>query len=155
MIRRYLRAAWIALKLTVRGEHYLPPSPYPQLMLWVREAEALVDTIYRIADEDGLDDTARQKIVVVVDGRQMSMALILASVKYNMQREYPQLLRTRIDHNLTAFYAGNLNDRYRMQRLCEAESRTLFSQSLEHALQTLKQHLEAVPQVESPPKYNS
>lgn len=142
MIGRYLRAFFVALRMTLRGEQP-PPPRYPTLTAWTQQTVKLVDAVYTVAEQQGIDRARRQTLVLHVDKRDISVETILATIRHHAAQEYPYLLRVDIAHNLTALYASNLNDCYLALRLSELDA--LQAPPLKTTLDALRNHLEAVP----------
>ncbi len=139
---RYIRAFFVALRMTLRGEK--PPTPrHTALLKWIDQAAGLLEDLYTLAESAGMRRTEREQLVVRVDGRNTNMEMILNTLKYHLHEEYVDLLRHESRHILTAIYASNINDHYRLLRLAEqlAESPLLTH------LSRLAAHLETIPQV--------
>lgn len=139
MIARYVRAFVLALKLTLRGQTIAPQ--HPQLEAWAREAARRVEAVCQAADADGLDEAARNAVLLHIDRRDISMETILATVKHHVTREYVKLLLDSTPHSALAIYASNLNDRYRVARLQDA----VRSPGVTLAITALRDHLDAIP----------
>jgi len=140
--RRYARAFIAALKLTWSGNAIQPPERrYPRLFAWVREGQHLAKHTLETATANGMDQAAREAFRLQVDRRDLSMEVILQAVYHNLAREYPMLMDARIEHNLTALYAMNLNDRYRMEQLAAAD----LPPAIAIAVQELAAYLEQIP----------
>jgi hypothetical protein len=139
---RYLRAFFIALVMTLRGQK--PPSPrHPELSAWTRQSALLVRAVAAAADRQGLDRPARQRLVLKIDRRDISAETILSTVEHHAAREFPSLLAQPGTFNLAAVQASNVNDRYwlsRLQTLPEFQS-----PALQAALRQLDAHLQAIP----------
>lgn len=119
---RYIRAFFQALRLTLKGETIDPARDrYPNLHLWLDEARERLATVYRVADAANLDHAAREKIILKLDGRDWSMELVLSSVKFHLDTEFPSLLQTTMEHNLTTLYALHLDDKYRVTQLAQSD----------------------------------
>jgi hypothetical protein len=141
-IVRYLRAFFVALRMTVRGQKP-PPPPHPEWTAWARQTVLLIDEIYAAAESSGLDKNARQSLVVKLDGRSMSVETVLATLRYHAAQEYPSLLRTAGRFNRGAIQATNMNDHYWLLRL--REETPLNKPSLQASIARLTAHLEATP----------
>lgn len=139
---RYMRALWVALRLTLRGQSP-PPRPYARLRAWIDQTPALVAAIYAAADRNGLDKNARKVLLLKLDGRDMTVQTVLAAVEHHARQEYPYLLRHLTDHSITAIYASNLDDQYRVSRL--RDSQLLPAGAARDALARLSAHLSAIP----------
>ncbi len=138
-MRRYLRAFWQALKLTLRGQRLPPPvrERYPQLADWWQGTVEQVAAVEQAAKASGIDmDT----LMIHVDRRDTSMATILAAVRYHAQQEYPYLMRQENQYNPVALNALNLNDRYLILRLAEQ-----VPDPVKASIETLQAHLDTLP----------
>ena len=145
-MRRYARAFMTALRMTMRGETYTPQ--HPNLTTWTGRTVVLVDAVFAVANANGVDLAARKALVLHIDRRDVSMESILGTVRHHAAAEYPYLLRRDPGHALLAIRASNLNDSYRIERLCEQTSGTVRA-----ALETLGQHLDALPDEMPPEKH--
>jgi hypothetical protein len=140
---RYFRAFFKALSLTLQGKTIkAAPTPYPKLQDWVTQGSNLIDAVYTACKQYGLDESARKNIVLRLDGRDWSMDLILSSVRYHSTMEYPSLLEARVEHNITTFYALNIDDQYRVDQLAEVDN---LHADVRKAVQTLAEHLQNIP----------
>jgi hypothetical protein len=144
MIARYLRAFVLALKLTLRGRQIAPK--HPELDPWAREAARRVDIVYRTANVNGLNEAARKALILHLDGRDISMETILASVWHHTTMEYVKLLLDSTPHTFVAIYASNLNDRYRVAQLRDA----VQPSAVKAALAGLSDHLDSIPSQVNP-----
>lgn len=140
MIGRYVQAFLQALKLTLRGQA-APPPKFAPLRAWMQQSLILVDALAAAADTAGLDVTARKAFVLRIEGRDVNMHTMLATLKYHLQEEYPYLLRHETEHSLTALYAANMNDRFWAARLAQQ----LSQPAAQAAAAALAAHLEAIP----------
>ena len=116
-IRKYARAFGLALRFTLRGEQ--PPllrvrSQYPQLAAWWTETIQQVSAVERAAAAAGIDAAT---LLVHVDKRDVSMATILAAIRYHAEHEYPYLLAHSDEFNAVTLQALNLNDRFLARQL--------------------------------------
>src|SRR5690349_12461935 len=105
---RYIRTFFTALRMTLRGERP-PESPHAALIAWIQQAGKLVDAVYAATDQNGIAKAERQKIVIRIDSRNMSVETILATLRHHTSTEYLYLLRNMSAHSITAIYASNLN----------------------------------------------
>ncbi len=144
MIARYLRAFVLALRLTLRGKQIEPK--HPELAVWAREAGRRVDTVYRATDANGLNEAARKALILHLEGRDISMETILASVRHHATQEYVKLLLDSTPHTFVAIYASNLNDRYRVAQLHD----TIQQPPVKAALASLSEHLGEIPSQPKP-----
>jgi hypothetical protein len=135
---RYVRAFMTALRMTMRGETFKPR--YPTLTNWTTRTVVLVDAALSASNANGLDLAARKALMLHIDRRDVSMESILGTVRHHAAAEYPYLLRRDPGHALLAIRASNLNDSYRIERLCEQTSGPVRT-----ALEVLGQHLNAIP----------
>ncbi len=138
-LRRYLRAFIRALQMTLRGEK---PSAAPAIMHWSRQLTRLMDDLYAVVEQNGLDKNQRQQTRIRLDGRVMSLETALATVRYHATHEYPTLIGYGINNtNLNAIYASNMNDRYWVTRLLE----DLPNPAVQVALNRVAAHLDSIP----------
>ena len=147
-LTRYIRAFIVSLRLTLRGQQ--PPGlRHPELYAWIRQMAVLVDAVYTAADQNGLDKKVRAATTVKLDGRSMSLETALQTLRYHAGEEYPSLLRNspKSRHNLSAIYAGNMNDRYWLMTL-QADS-TVQNPAVHAALMQLSAHLDSIPSTTS------
>jgi uncharacterized protein (DUF2236 family) len=139
----YVRAFVRALQMTLRGETIpAPVQRYPELAAWVETGASLINQVYAVAAAGGLDETARKELRLHLESRDISMETILGAVRHNLTREYPILMQADIDHHLTALYAFNINDAFRVQQLAEALENSPVVQA---AVQNLAAHLAGIP----------
>lgn len=142
-IQKVLRAFWKAIVLTLRGQQIQPADlRYPQLDAWVKQGVTLTDAVFSVAERAGLHQSKRQQLTLRLDGRDTSMDVILGAVRHNLTLEYPLLMETTIEHNLTVLYALNMNDQYRVAQLASDDR---LSPDVREAVQTLSHHLQAIP----------
>jgi hypothetical protein len=148
MFKRYVRAFITALRMTAAGKALQPAAiRYPNLTQWVQDGLLLVDNTLKTADANGLDEKTRQQMTLIIDRRAISMDVILRAVKHNLSLEYPMLLDTHMEHNLTTLYALNLNDQYRVSRLAEIEG---LAPEIQAAVAQLAAHLQNIPSSNNP-----
>jgi hypothetical protein len=147
-LKRYTQAFVKALKMTLAGNAIQPVATrYPNLTKWVSEGLQLAENTLTIADKYSMDETARQQMILKLDGRNMSMDVILRTVKHNLSLEYPMLLEATIKHNLTTLYAINMNDQYRVSRLAEVVH---LAPEVQAAVEQLSTHLQNIPSSNEP-----
>jgi hypothetical protein len=130
-----------AIRMTLRGERVT--RPYGKLIDWIEEAASLSDALLTIADDTGITQAEREKILLKIDGRNQSAQTILAGVHYHANQEFQYMLSNPTEHTITAIYATNMNDRYAVQRLIEADA--LHDPRVRSALGKLSDHLQAIP----------
>lgn len=140
---RYLRAFFLAVALTIRGEKPSQSFQHP-LVDWTRELRLLVNEVYQAAEQNGIDRKAREATKLRLDGRLMSLETILATVKFHAAQEYPSLLQHGLNRDaLNTIYASNINDQYWITSLIETE--TLGKPIFQASLVRLKMHLDQPP----------
>lgn len=145
---RYVRAFFIALKMTLAGETISPTSANPALSAWILQGVRRVDAVYAAAQQHKLDRSARESVVVRLDGRDTSMEVILATIRHHMDVEYLYLLRDSPRSYMLAIEASNFNDQYWIERLQAAPQ--VQAAAVQAALRDLHDHLAALPR-EQPP----
>jgi hypothetical protein len=148
---RVIRAFFLALWLTLRGKPIQPKpvvSKYPSLEAWIAVGLQRVVTIERIADKADMPQDKRKAIKLRLEGRDIAMETILSAVHHNLTREYPLLLKSEIDHNLTTLYALNLNDQYRVAQLLNAPD--IANTPVQNAVYALSEHLKNIPPSNQP-----
>lgn len=147
---RFVRAFFIALKMTLRGEK--PPAlSYQPLIDWIEQGKKLADDALAAAEKGSLmrDDPLTLKI----DGREQTIRTVLSAVHYHLSTEYPYMLRHLTQHSITAIYASNLNDQYAVASLRENER--VSSSPAARAIAALSDHLNAIPpsaEMDAPPE---
>lgn len=140
---RYVRAFFIALGMTLRGQTP-PPAPNAPLRAWLAAGLPLVMAVIRAADQEGLNEAIRKRLMLRIDGRDMSMHTLLAGVEHHLRQEYPYLLQHLTDHSVTAIYASNMNDQYRLMRLRDSDLLTEQA-AVREAVARLSEHLNSIP----------
>ena len=147
-LRRYLRAFWGALRMTMRGEVYIPPpAQEAPLAGWIHQYLMLVDAVLRTADQNGVDEAIRKQVKLRLDGRQMSLETALMTLKFHAAEEYPSLLRQGTGRGVqNTLYATNMNDRYWISKMVEAPE--LQKPDVQKALAALDTHLDSVPKLD-------
>ena len=146
-IQRYLRAFTGAVRLTVKGEK--PTAPHhPEVQAWVKTGLEQLNEVFQTAEKSGLTQEKRQQILLVADGRRISMEMVLKSVQYHLAEEYPYMMRDDTGYSRMAIFNSNLNDEYRLRRLIEylIQQPNLTSASFIGMLETLRLHLYVFPQ---------
>lgn len=138
---RYIRAFWVAFKMTLRGEQM--KRPYEPLWQWVEQGSTLAKSALQIADANGMPQAVREQGKLKIEGHDLSMEVILASVAYHTGQEYPHLLNSGTSHILTAIYASNMNDQFYVKRLLE--SNLIDNRDIRQAVQQVEAHLNAIP----------
>lgn len=130
---RYVRAFVTAVRLTLRGEQ----APNAEIRDWLDTTARLIDTVERTTT------VKPESVVLRIEGRDMSMARILAAVRYHVTEEYPYLLRHPTEHDFTAIYASNMNDQFWLTKLETAPE--LQDARIKAAITALRQHLDSIP----------
>ena len=144
---RYLRAFFTALSLTLQGKSIESPmSRYPNLQAWLIEAQRLIKAVFAAAEAEGVNQSARKAVNLRLDGRNWSMELVLSSVQFHLLTEYPSLLKSYAEHNLTTLYALNFDDQYRVSQLSSAN----LPATLQSSIQALATHLQNIPSSKNP-----
>lgn len=142
---RYIRAFFVALKITLTGEE-LPQAPTasPPLSQWRENSLAILQTVYDAAQAAGLTRPEREKIKLHIEGRDMSVEMVLATIRYHLTDEYPFLLRNITQNHIMAIYATNMNDHFWVIKLQQHAISEDYP-ALGAALTTLADQLEAIP----------
>lgn len=139
-LRRYGRAFLLALRFTLRGEK--PPvitarERAPQLTAWMDQTVVLANALESAAHAQGIDPA---QLIVRVDRRDLSMATIVATIRFHAEREYPYLLVQNDEYAPLTVQATNLNDRYLIMQLARtADVR------LKDSVNALAEHLSILP----------
>lgn len=139
-LKRYSRAFFIALKFTLRGQK--PPllqvrDQHPQLAAWWDHTIVLTTALESAARAQGIDSV---RLTIRADRRDVSMATILAAVRYHAESEYPYLLAQGDEYGSLTVQATNLNDRYLVMALENA-----IDERLKPSVHALSAHLALLP----------
>lgn len=144
----YIRTFFKALQLTLRGETIdAPVSRYPNLQAWLSISQKKLEALYSQTEKNGLDESTRKQIILKLDGRSWSMELILATVKFHLETEFPSLMSSVIDHNLTTLYAVHFDDKYRVSQLAQSEQ---LPENFRETMRDFVAHFEAIPSSNEP-----
>lgn len=145
-MRRFWRAFWGALRLTLRGE---APSPahFRPLVDWIATGLTLEAQVNAAAQAEGLDLAALQ---LQLDGRPTSLERTLQMVRHNLVNEYPRLIQLDDPYSMMVVQASNMNDQYRVSQFLIADP--LRSAALRRALAALEAHLGNLPMIERSPR---
>lgn len=150
-IQKVIRAFFTALVMTLRGQspppRPTPASKYPALDAWIRQGIEIAEQAIRLSNSAGVDQTARRAIRLTIEGRETSMEAILGGIRFHLVQEYYYLLQNETSHSLTAIYASNLNDQFRLARLREAlklHNQPKYTEII-NELVLLEKHLESIP----------
>jgi hypothetical protein len=141
---RYIRAFFIALAMTLRGEQPLSTGErrYPPLATWLKTAQGHMQQVDAALATANLPTAARKGMAVKVDGRTTNVDALLGAVRHHLNEEYPHLLRDLTEHSLTGIYASNLNDQYWLEEIL---ANTSLPASVTATLEALQNHLGAIP----------
>jgi hypothetical protein len=146
-LRRYFRAFWGALRMTLRGEVYTPPVQQSPLNTWINQYAMLVTDVLRAANQNGVDVASRKQIKLRLDGRSMSLETALMTLKFHAEQEYPSLVRQGTGRSIqNALYATNMNDRYWVSQMVNAPE--LQVSSIQKTLASLDSHLDTIPKLD-------
>lgn len=144
----YIRTFFKALRLTLRGETVEAPAKrYPNLQTWLGLAQERLKNVYDVAENLGFTQAKREEIVLKLDGRAWSMELILSSLRFHLHIEFPSLMNSVVDHNLTTLYALHLDDKYRISQLAQSEQLPV---DLRPSVQALAEHILNIPPSNDP-----
>lgn len=144
----YIRTFFKALQMTMRGETIpTPASRYPNLQAWLATAQNFLKVVYKRADDAGFDKSTREQIILKLDGRSWSMELILSSLEFHLESEFPSLMESVIEHNLTTLYALHLDDKYRISQLAQSDQ---LPESLRPTIDALSEILFNIPPSNNP-----
>jgi hypothetical protein len=116
------RALIEATRLTLRGESRAAEpglQRHPLTLAWIQEAGTALDALEAVARAEGLDTAA---FTMHIEGRDVTVQLILAGIRFHLGEEYPSLLASPSQYALLAIKATNLNDRYQVMRLEQNEA---------------------------------
>ncbi len=141
-MQRYIHAFFTALKMTLRDET-VTESPYPKVVEWVKEGQKLLNEVYENAESMGFDEAKRKSISLTLDGRKMSMDLVLAGAKHNLMLEYPQLLQLNSTYVPVTIQSMNFNDQYRVTQLLTLPE--LLQGELRAKINEFNEHLYRIP----------
>lgn len=138
----YVNAFVTSVKMTARGQKpqsLQAEADHAPLFGWFRETVALVAAVESAAKAENIDPKA---VVFRLDSRMTTLKTVLESIHFHAAQEYPMLLHQRSQYALIAIQATNLNDRFALLRLNEAEGLT---DELRKPLTALARHLEVLP----------
>lgn len=139
---RYIRAFWIALMMTLRGEKV--EIPFARLREWIDQSTKRLDEAVKVADQSGFGKRERKQLVLKLDGRDTTMQTVLDAINHHLTEEYLYLLNNITDHSITAIYASNMNDQYFIMRLRD-EPTIQQNSALHNAIANLSQQLNSIP----------
>lgn len=139
---RYVRAGYRALLMTLRGEKPVPVR-HPELHQWSEKTVAIIDLALASGNAGGLDQTARRRLEMQIDKRDMNVEILLQTLRHHAAVEYPYLLKNFTHYSIMTVQATNLNDQYLVLKLLDVES---LPAEMRNHLQKLRDHLAALPQ---------
>lgn len=137
---RYLRAFFRALILSFRGEdarHYALRTIQPVLSTWCDETVRHVDALTQAAKDTNFD---AEQLLVRADGRDYAMSVILKTVRFHAEKEYPILIGGGDTYRWMTLQATNLNDKYLVSKL-----NLLLPAALQSSAEKLAAHLDKLP----------
>ncbi len=146
-MNRAIRAFFRALRMTLRGESYLP-AHYRPLTAWMDAVGSQLSLVLDTADEHGFDQDRRQDLRLKLDGRLTSFEQSLQMLRHNLKNEYPRLIRLNDPYSMMVVGSINMNDQYRVSRFLE--DGLIESHPLRQALEDLNERLLELPQIEFP-----
>lgn len=118
----YVRAFITAARITLRGETWPARSvggKYPLTETWLA---AIMAAVAAAEAQARANDFNPASLVLHIEGRDVSMRIIFDAIHFHATSEYPSLLGSSSEHALLAVKAINLNDRYLILRLEQADS---------------------------------
>jgi len=134
--------------MTLRGESIpIAQIRYPNLQTWLIISREKLEAVYVEAEKSGIDESNRKAISLQLDGRAWSMELILSSVKFHLDMEYPSLMTSVVEHNLTTLYALHFDDKYRVSQLAQS---TELPESLHAVMEDFSAHFLNIPSSTDP-----
>ncbi|MBL8147059.1 MAG: hypothetical protein JNL34_11800 [Anaerolineae bacterium] len=131
---RVARALIEATRLTLRGEKHPAQARlerYPQTRAWIQETGTMLAAVEAAVREAGFDPAG---LTLHIEGRDVKMSTILNGIRFHLSEEYPSLLASPSHYALLAIKATNLNDRYQVLRLEQAEPVPELVRASLHAL---------------------
>lgn len=137
---RYFRAFFRSVLLSLRGEdarHYALRTTQPVLSTWCDETVRLVDNLIQTAQVGSFD---MDKLLVRADGRDYTMSIILKTVRFHAEKEYPYLIGEGDSFRWMTLQATNINDRYLVEKL-----NPVLPAVLQPSAEKLAAHLENLP----------
>jgi hypothetical protein len=136
------RAFITALKMTVRGEKpasLIREEENAPLLAWCR---ATVGRVKAIADQAAPAHLDTTKIILHIEGRDISLKTALAAVRFHAVEEYPSLVRHGGGYARLGITAANLNDRYALLRFAQLSD---LPAALREEIAALGDHLANIP----------
>jgi hypothetical protein len=118
----YLRALLTAARMTLRGEKHpaeIAADRYPGTLAWLDDVMAALAQVETAAREGGFDPAS---LTLHIEGRDVTARAMFAAIRFHAADEYPSLLKNATGYSTLAIKATNLNDRYMLLRLGEAEA---------------------------------
>lgn len=117
-----MRALITTTRLALRGEKHPAETKlerHPQTLAWINEAGTMLAAVEASARNEGFDPSG---LTLHIEGRDVQMSTILNGIRFHLSEEYPSLLASPSRYALLAIKATNLNDRYQLLRLEQADS---------------------------------
>lgn len=139
---RFIRAFFIALRLTLRGEA-APVSPYQPLLDWIEAGAKQADQAVNKARIS--PDVWR--MTIRIEGRDQSVETILKTVQFHMETEYPYMMQRFTNQSVTAIIGTNMNDQFALSKVLGAGTEHDMS-----AIRRLADHLNSIPPSTSLPQ---
>lgn len=146
MIQRFFKAVALAWGAARRSEAPAIAAirlTQPALAEWCAAVAADADALLAAAAAAGV---APEAVKVRADGRDHSLAVVAAGIRYHASQEYPFMVRGGDRFAAIALQATNLNDRFLLMRLRDA-----LPVSLHPALDQLAARLDSMPGLAAPP----
>lgn len=139
----YVRTFFKALQMTLRGEAITrQASRYPNLSAWLGTAQTKLKHVYTVLEANQINEVQQKTIQIELDGRPWTMQLILSAIDFHLNTEFPSLMESVIEHNLTTLYALHFDDKYRIGKLAELDS---LPAPVQLAIQDFANHFMAIP----------
>ncbi|MGQ9909167.1 MAG: hypothetical protein ACUVS2_10070 [Candidatus Flexifilum sp.] len=152
-IGRVIRVFFQALALTLRGQSVEAPilsaarARFPALTGWCEETVVRVDSAIAAAEAAGWTDERRAAFTLHLEGRDVSLKVMLATVRYHGAHEIPHLLASASRYTRVGVRALAINDHYWAQQFSAAET---LPPAVQAALASLAAHLAAPPDEREP-----
>jgi len=139
---KYTRAFWKTLVMLLRGQS-VPENANMPYRRWSERTVALVTAFFAVADKLGITQEKRESLKLKIDGREVSLQVVLKAIAYHSREEYSYLLKNLIENSITTIIATNTNDEYALSRFIEAK--LIENEAVAGALIAIHKHLEQIP----------
>jgi hypothetical protein len=139
---KYTRVFWKTLVMLVRGQS-VPESANMPYRRWSERNVALVTAFFAVADKSGMTQDKRESLKLKIDGREVSLQLILKTIAYHSREEYAYLLKNLTENSITTIVATNINDEYALSRFIDAK--LIENEEVIGALITIHKHIGQIP----------